>query len=107
MKSRNFNAKSKLAGGESMREAMDPKVKAEMDAIMAAHQEARGPTLVEQHRLKREQERNANAGGSQGGEWNWNRDKDLDSGRRVDKNALAMVLGGASKDLKTKFQGGF
>ena len=26
------------------------------------------------------------------GQWNWSRDKDLDSGRRVDKNALHMVV---------------
>ena len=36
--------------------------------------------------------------------WKWNRDKDLDAGRRVDKDALNMILGGAGKDLKSKFQ---
>ena len=34
--------------------------------------------------------------------WKWNREKRLDSGRRVDKNALKMVLRGDG--LKSKFQ---
>lgn len=107
MKSRNFNAKSK-AGEESEGRVMDPAIKAEMDAIMQAHSEARGPTLVEQHRLKKEQDRQeAAAGGGKKGKWNWNRNNDLDAGRRVDTNALNMVLGGAVTDLKKKFQGGF
>ena len=105
MKSRTFQAKSKGEASEPSSRAMDPKIKAEMDAIMQAHTDARGPTLVEQHRLKKKQEKEEKAGKK--GQWNWNRDKDLDSGRRVDKNALHMVLGGASEDLKKKFQGGF
>jgi hypothetical protein len=111
MKSRTFKAQSKAgqqdASGSGR--AMDPSVKAEMDAIMQAHSDARGPTLVEQHRMKKEQERQerASAGGGKKGDWKWSRDKDLDSGRRVDKNALNMILGGATDDLKKKFQGGF
>ena len=39
--------------------------------------------------------------------WKWSRDEDLDAGRRVDKDALGMILGGAADNLKTKFSGGF
>jgi len=46
-----------------------------------------------------------NSGGKK--EWKWSRDKDLDAGRRVDKDALGMILGGAAGDLKSKFSGGF
>ncbi|CAB9514342.1 expressed unknown protein [Seminavis robusta] len=107
MKSRTFAAKSK-AERDDEQEYVDPKIQAEMNAIIQAHTDARGPTLVEQHRLNKEKERQAAAaGGGTNGQWNWNRDKDLDSGRRVDKNALNMVLGGANKDLKSKFHGGF
>ena len=113
MKSRNFQAASKAegVGDDSGAKAVDPRVKQEMDAIMQAHADARGPTLVEQHRLNKEKDRAqkaaAAAGGGKGSKWDWNRDKDLDSGRRVDKNALNMVLGGANSDLKKKFHGGF
>jgi hypothetical protein len=31
---------------------------------------------------------------------------DLDAGRRVDKNNLNMIMGGAASNLKDKFQGG-
>jgi hypothetical protein len=41
------------------------------------------------------------------GDWKWSRDKDLDEGRRVDKDALHQVLGGAATELKTKFQGSY
>jgi hypothetical protein len=40
-------------------------------------------------------------------EWKWSRDDDLDAGRRVDKDHLGMILGGAADNLKTKFKGGF
>jgi hypothetical protein len=83
---------------------VDSTVKAEIDHIMNAHNEARGPSLMDEHkRLKAEQiQKDA---GNQG--WKWDRDKDLDAGRRVDKNALQMVLGGAADGLKSKFAGGF
>lgn len=107
MKSRNFQAKSKGSGADAAPRVMDPKIKAEMDAIMQAHHDARGPTLVEQHRQKLKQEKEAKAKDGKGSQWKWSRDKDLDSGRRVDKDALHQVLGGAVEDLKKKFQGGF
>ena len=107
-RSRGFQTKSKAENPESSGRVLDPKVKAEMDDIMQAHAESRGPTLVEQHRMKKEQERQEKAAGKGNkGEWKWSRDRDLDAGRKVDKNALHQVLGGAVSDLKNKFQGGF
>ena len=41
------------------------------------------------------------------GAYGWNRDKDLDAGRRVDKDALKVILGGGGNELKDKFQGGY
>ena len=40
-----------------------------------------------------------------GNDWSWSRDKNFDEGRRFDKNHLRMVMGGASTELKRKFQG--
>jgi hypothetical protein len=102
-KSRQFQAKSKAS--DAPNEKIDPTVQAEMDAIMQAHESARGPSLMEIHKQKKADERNA---ARKDGDisWKWDRDKDLDAGRRVDKNALNMILGGASTELKNKFQGG-
>lgn len=102
-RSRNFESKSKPGPNESEM-PVDPKIRAEMDSIMQAHADARGPSLVDQHRQDKalkDQESGTDKN------WKWSRDKDLDSGRRVDKNALNMVFGGASDNLKKKFQGGF
>ena len=89
---------------------MNPMVQQKIDSIMDAHKAARGPSLVEQHRQRVAEEKAAKkaaaAGGKNGSDWNWSKD-DLDSGRRVDKNYLHMVMGGASKELKNKFQGSF
>lgn len=82
-----------------------PAIKTEIDAIMEQHREARGPSLVEQHRSAKAAKLAAKSEDKDS--WKWNRDKDLDSGRRVDKNALNMVLGGASDGLKSKFQGSY
>ena len=84
-----------------------PAILAEMDAIRKAHEEARGPSLIEQHRAKKQQEKEAKQADGNKKSWGWNREKDLDADRRVDKDALHMVLGGAADNLKTKFQGGF
>ncbi len=106
MKSRGFENKKTRGGDEEVSQApIHPAIQAEMDAIMQAHKEARGPSLFDQHRAKKQQEKAAEAGKKQ--EWSWKRDKDLDEGRRVDKDALHMVLGGAKDNLKTKFHGGF
>ena len=104
IKSRGFQNK-KTRGGESQRAAVHPAIQAEMDKIMKAHQDARGPSLMEEHRAKKQQEKQEAAGKDKA--WKWSREKDLDAGRRVDKDALHMVLGGAADNLKTKFQGGF
>ena len=69
---------------------------------MNAHSNARGPSLIDQHRAKKEMDKQTKSG--KPAEWKWSRDKDLDAGRRVDKDALSMVLGGAADNLKDKFQ---
>ena len=103
IKSRGFQ--NKKSGGQDKVVAMHPSIQAEVDKIMAAHNEARGPSLMDQHRAKKLQEKIEAEGKTK--EWKWSRDKDLDAGRRVDKDALKMVLGGAKDNLKTKFQGGW
>jgi hypothetical protein len=107
IKSRGFQNK-KARDDNAPAAPIHPAVQAEMDAIMQAHQDARGPSLFDEHRAKIQREKEiaaAAAGGKQ--EFKWTRDKDLDAGRRVDKDALGMILGGASDNLKSKFQGGF
>jgi len=94
------NSKSKRDTAPA--EPINPEVLAEVHAIQQAYQESRGPSLLDAHRqskAKQQQDKTAE-------EWKWNRDKNLDDGRRVDKNALQMVLGGASTELKSKFQSG-
>lgn len=113
MRSRTFGAQSKGDAGhpsasqqQSQQQPVNPKIKAEMEAIMQAHSDSRGLSLVEQHRQEKAQaqkEKESTGDNS----WTWSRDKDLDSGRRVDKNALNMVYGGAADNLKKKFAGGF
>ncbi|VEU34887.1 unnamed protein product [Pseudo-nitzschia multistriata] len=107
IKSRGFqNKKSRDADKKS--QPIHPAVQAEMDSIMQAHQDARGPSLMDLHRSKKSQEKELASRANNGKkEWKWNRDKDLDAGRRVDKDALGMILGGAAGDLKSKFAGGF
>jgi len=84
---------------------LDPKVQLEVNDILKAHAQARGPSLIDQHREnKMKQDADASGGGDT---WGWSRDKDLDRDRRVDKQHLSLVLGGASQELKDKFQGGF
>ena len=107
IKSRKF--KNEKSGNSAPMEApMNPEIKREVDSIVNAHQAARGPSLVEQHRERIAEEKAAKALGSakgkKGSDWNWSKD-DLDSGRRVDKNYLHMVMGGATTELKSKFQG--
>ena len=95
------NSKSKRDTAPAA-EPINPEVLAEVHAIQQAYQESRGPSLLDAHRqskAKQQQDKTAE-------DWKWNRDKNLDDGRRVDKNALHMVLGGASTELKSKFQSG-
>ena len=101
IKGRGFQNK-KSGGGDKPDAPVHPAIQAEIDAIMDAHSSARGPSLIDQHRAKKEEERQSKSG--KPAEWKWSRDKDLDAGRRVDKDALAMVLGGAADNLKDKFQ---
>lgn len=106
MTSRKFGAQSKADIAEK-EELIHPSIQAEIKAIKEAHEESRGPSLMEQHREKKIQEQAAAAASGKSESWKWNRDKDLDSGRRVDKDALGMILGSAGNELKSKFHGGF
>jgi len=83
-------------------EPINPKVLEEVSAIQQAYQESRGPTLLDAHRQTLQETKLQQAKNK---DWTWSRDSNLDDGRRVDKNALHMVLGGASTELKSKFQG--
>ena len=103
IKSRGFQNKKSRDTNESD-EAVNPAIQAEIDTIMQAHNDARGRSLMDEHRSKKAQEKLAS---NRKAEWNWNRNSDLDAGRRVDKEALSMILGGAADNLKTKFKGGF
>ena len=105
IKSRGF--RNEKAPEEKNEGPIHPKIQREMDDIIQAHKEARGPSLLLQHREKVQQEKKKKMAMNSKEEWKWNRDKDLDAGRRVDKDALKMVLGGAAANLQTKFQGGF
>lgn len=109
-KSRGFQNKKVGGTNDEVPPAVHPAIQRELDKIIAAHEEARGPSLMEQHRQKVATQKEAAAAeaAARGSKknWDWNRDKDLDAGRRVDKDALRMVLGGAADGLKTKFQGG-
>ena len=101
MKSRTF--KNEKVRGQTVSEPtsqVNPVLQAEMEKLVAEHAAARGPALIDIHREKKEKEREEKSG-----EWKWSRNNDLDSGRRVDKNALHMIMGGASDNLKEKFQG--
>jgi hypothetical protein len=106
--SRQFQNKKSSSNHPDTSPIISDSVRAEIMAIRQAHEEARGPSLMEQHReaqalaKKQQQLSSLNNDGSDP-TWKWNRDKNLDSGRRVDKDALKMILGGAGKDLKTKF----
>ena len=111
IKNRTFKNEKVRGGGDGREEGhpdvpLDPKIKAEMDAIIQAHTHARGPSLIDQHREKKTEEKLREKSKGKG-EWKWNRDDDLDNGRKVDKNHLHMVLGGAATELKNKFQGGY
>jgi len=85
---------------------LDTEIQSEVNGIMSAHAQARGPSLVQQHREKKMEKESTKRDLNKGSTWNWNRDKDLDKGRRVDKQYLRMVMGGASQELKEKFQDG-
>ena len=106
-KSRKF--KNEKARGSSGPVDVGPQLtaaqQAEVDAIQRQVEEARGPTLIDQHRHMRAEEKEAARKSGKDKDFNWNRDRDLDAGRRVDKDHLHMVLGGAKEGLKDKFQG--
>jgi Protein of unknown function (DUF3752) len=86
---------------------IDPAVQAEMNAILQAHHDSRGPSLFEEHRAAKAAAEAEKKKSGKSNNWKWSRDRDLDEGRRVDKDALNMVMGGAATVLQSKFQGGF
>jgi len=100
IRSRGFESNSQKKPSAPTK-SVDPKIQAQIDAIHKQHEESRGPSLLEQHRERKAQEAAKKAGGADS--WSWNREKDLNSGYKVDKNALKMVFGGAGSDLKSKF----
>lgn len=83
---------------------INPEVLAEVNAIQKAYEESRGPSLLDAHR-QQQQDLKEQQQGRKAKDFQWSRDKNLDDGRRVDKNALHQVLGGASTELKSKFHG--
>ena len=95
------NSKSKNTAAPAA-ETVNPVILAEVQAIQQAYEESRGPSLLDAHRQNKKEKQE----GNKKEEWKWNREKNLDDGRRVDKNALHLVLGGAKTELKSKFQSG-
>jgi len=91
-----------IAATAASAQPINPQVLEEVNAIQKAYEQSRGPSLFDAHREKVQQKKEEEKGKK---EWKWSRDKNLDDGRRVDKNALHMVLGGATTELKSKFQG--
>ena len=104
-KFKNEKARGGGAGPVDVGPQLTAQQQAEVDAIRRQVEEARGPTLIDQHRQKRAEEKEAARQSGKDKDFNWNRDRDLDAGRRVDKDHLHMVLGGAKEGLKDKFQG--
>mmetsp|Transcript_5902 Transcript_5902/g.12508 ORF Transcript_5902/g.12508 Transcript_5902/m.12508 type:complete len:309 (+) Transcript_5902:413-1339(+) len=91
----------------TMSSGVSSETQEEMKRLAKEHTEKRGPSLVDLHRQKKqkEKEKSKEQGAGRGSRFNWNRENDLDAGRRVDKNYLAMVLGGAKDGLQDKFHG--
>lgn len=103
MQNRTFkNERNRGQSTAASTEQIAPEVLAEVNAIQQAYAESRGPSLLDAHRQS-QQEAKTNANDKK--DWKWNREKNLDDGRRVDKNALHLVLGGAKTELASKFQG--
>jgi len=101
IKSRGFkNEKGANTAAAAPEPVVDPEVQAEMEALQRKHDELRGPSLMDVHRGKVQaaKEEKANEKG-----YGWSR-KDLDAGRRVDKNNLKNLMGG-KEALKDKFAG--
>lgn len=84
-------------------EPINAEVLEEVNAIQRAYEQSRGPSLLDAHRQKQHETKESEKGKKN--DWKWNREKNLDDGRRVDKNALHMVMGNASAELKNKFAG--
>lgn len=106
LKSRKFkNEKTgdKVPGNKA---SMNPHIQKQIDNAVQAHDESRGISLMDQHRATIAKKKAESINGVRA-KWKWNRENDLDHGRRVDKQYLNMVMGGAGKELKNKFEGGY
>jgi hypothetical protein len=102
IKSRGFKNEK---GGNKEAEAekiVDPEVQRQMEELQREHDEMRGPSLMDLHRDKKQMEKEEKAK-AKGGKWDWSR-KELDAGRRVDKNNLKNLMNG-KEGLRDKFQG--
>ena len=100
---RKFKNSKSSSDAASAAQPINPGVLAEVHAIQQAYQESRGQSLLDAHRQTKVQQQQQD---KKKEEWKWSREKNLDDGRRVDKNALQMVLGDASTQLRSKFQSG-
>jgi hypothetical protein len=85
---------------------MDPQLQKQLTQIQQSYSNSRGPSLMEMHQEKKKKDKMMR-GTDTSGEWKWSRESDLDKGRKVDKEYLKMCMGGASTDLKNKFQGNY
>jgi len=88
---------------------VDPKIQQELQDIKQNYIHSRGPSLMEMHqeRKRNQQQQQRQQGGGRGGDFQWNREKDLERGRTIDTQRLQKIMGSASTDLKTKFQGDY
>jgi hypothetical protein len=80
IRNRNFENK-KTSASDLLEATMDPSMQAEVDAIIQAHKDARGPTLMDQHLAKTAAEKAAKQNNSNPS-FGWSREKDLDAGRQ-------------------------
>jgi Protein of unknown function (DUF3752) len=107
-RNRQFSGK-RGADSDANAAPMNPKIEAEIRALREEHEASRGPSLMEEHRLRKEQkdeETRQQKRKGQKTDWKWDRSTDLDAGRRVDTDALNMMMGGANSTLRDKFHSG-
>merc|ERR1711862_670922 len=85
-KERKFlNIKSKDSQNQ---EEINPIIQEEINKLKQVNESLRGPSLLEQYTTTKNETKNSKDNKN----WKWNRENNLMDGRRVDKNALKMVL---------------
>ena len=102
IKSRGFKNEKGSNKEAEAEKIVDPEVQRQMEELQREHDEMRGPSLMDLHRDKKQMEKEEKAK-AKGGKWDWSR-KELDAGRRVDKNNLKNLMNG-KEGLRDKFQG--